>query len=125
MANFDLRNFLTENKLTRVSKTLNDNIESTDSAKLFDFPEDLKDVKAYEELGFSVEIDDPANRVYSAELSFEGYDWMAVFSVLEDAASYGLYPNLEYNGETYEYKEARELADEKAAGASYEDPDGN
>ena len=28
MANFDLRNFLTENKLTRVSKTLNESADS-------------------------------------------------------------------------------------------------
>jgi len=119
MNNFDLKKFLVENKLTANSKALNENIESTDSVKLFDFPEDPKDVKAYEELGFNVEIDDPANKVYSAEMSFKGYDWMAVFSVLEDAARYGLKPNLEYNGEIYEFEEARELADEKAAKDTY------
>jgi len=117
MNNFDLKKFLVENKLTTNSKALTE--ADTDSVKLFDFPEDLKDVKAYEELGFNVEIDDPANKVYSAEMYFKGYDWMAVFSVLEDAARFNLKPNLEYNGETYEFKEARELADEKAAEGTY------
>ena len=33
MANFDLRNFLTENKLTRVSKTLNENLNFSGGEK--------------------------------------------------------------------------------------------
>lgn len=90
---------------------------------LFDFPEGegSQDHLNYEKLGFTVEMDDPVNDILSAELDLTKYDWMAVLSTLEDAASFNLYPNLEYNGEIYGYEEAKELADEKAAGDTYDD----
>ena len=119
MANFDLRTFLTENKLTRVSKTLikeNDQNQSS-NPKLLDFVDgdNRQAIEAYRMLGFKVEIDDPANDQYSAEMDFEGYDWMAVLSVLEDCEREGVKPFMSWNGNEYPFPKAMKLADEKAA----------
>ena len=119
MANFDLRTFLTENKLTRVSKPLikeNDQNQSS-NPKLLDFVDgdNRQAIEAYRMLGFKVEIDDPANDQYSAEMDFQGYDWMAVLSVLEDCEREGIEPFMSWNGNEYPFPEAMKLADEKAA----------
>ena len=90
---------------------------------LFDFPEGegSQDHLNYEKLGFTVVMNDPLNDILSAELDLTKYDWLAVLSTLDDAASFNLYPNLKYNGKIYGYEEARELADEEAAGDTYDD----
>ena len=90
---------------------------------LFDFPEGegSQDHLNYEKLGFTVVMNDPVNDILSAELDLTKYDWLAVLSTLDDAASFNLYPNLKYNGKIYGYEEARELADEEAAGDTYDD----
>ena len=119
MNNFDLKKFLVENKLTRVSKTLikeNDQNQSS-NPKLLAFVDgdNRQAIKAYRMLGFKVEIDDPANDQYSAEMDFEGYDWMAVLSVLEDCEREGVEPFMTWNGNEYPFPEAMKLADDKAA----------
>jgi hypothetical protein len=125
MANFDLRTFLTENKLTRVSKTLvkeNDQNLSS-SPKLFaSFDENIETIYAYEDLGFNVQEDDDVNNIFSAELQFDGLDWMAVLAVLEDCERAGLDPNMSWNGKQYTFEEAMKLADSKAAGGMNEAP---
>ena len=90
---------------------------------LFDFPEGegSQDHLNYEKLGFTVVMDDPANDILSAELDLTKYDWLSVLSILEDAAYYNLHPMLSYNGKQYSNKEAMQLADEKAAGDTYDD----
>jgi hypothetical protein len=125
MANFDLRTFLTENKLTRVSKTLvkeNDQNLSS-SPKLFaSFDENIETIYAYEDLGFNVQEDDDVNNIFSAELQFDGLDWMAVLAVLEDCERAGLDPNMSWNGKQYTFEEAMKLVDSKAAGGMNEAP---
>ena len=120
MDNFDLKKYLVENKVTTNSKMLN---EAVESKVLFDFPEGegSKDHLNYEKLGFQVTVDDSVNDIMAAELDLTNNDWMAVLSVLEDAASYGLHPMLSYNGKEYSNEEAMRLADEKAAGDTYSD----
>jgi hypothetical protein len=95
------------------------NPNSTDSAKLFDFPDNNDDVRSYKELGFNVVIDDEYNEVYYAEMSFKGYDWMAVLWTLIECKNYNLSPTLEYKEELYDFDEAYELADQKAADDEY------
>jgi hypothetical protein len=120
MDNFDLKKYLVENKVTTNSKMMN---EAAESKVLFDFPEGegSEDHLNYEKLGFEVIMDDPANDIMAAELDLTKNDWMAVLSILEDAASYGLHPMLSYNGKEYSNEEAMRLADEKAAGDTYSD----
>ena len=91
-------------------------IGSTDSVKLFDFPQDINDVDSYEEMGFKVEVDNENEETYYASLSFKGKDWMSVLAILDDCENYNLRPNLEYDGKVYNFDEARELVDSKAAG---------
>ena len=120
---------ITEGQAKKMIAILNENKnvtkshlnEASESKKLFDFPEGegSQDHLNYEKLGYTVVMDDPANDILSAELDLTKYDWMAVLSSLEDAAYYKLYPSLEYNGKIYGYKEALALADEKAAGDTY------
>ena len=120
MDNFDLKKYLVENKVTTNSKMVN---EAVESKVLFDFPEGegSKDHLNYEKLGFEVIMDDPANDIMAAELDLTNNDWMAVLSILEDAAHYGLHPMLSYNGKEYSSEEAMQLADKKAAGDTYSD----
>ena len=97
--------------------------ETAESKVLFDFPEgeESKDHLNYEKLGFKVTMDDYVNDILYAESDLTNYDWMAVLSVLEDAARYGLHPMLSYNGKEYSSEEAMRLADEKAAGDTHSD----
>jgi hypothetical protein len=121
-----LAGIITENKARKMMTILNENIGSTDSVKLFDFPQNINDVDNYEEMGFRVEIDDETNETYYASLSFKGQDWMAVLSILDDCENSNLRPNLEiiekaskggtYDVKIYNFDEARELVDSKAAG---------
>ena len=97
------------------------NPNSTDSAKLFDFPDNNDDVRFYKELGFDVVIDDEYNEVYYAEMSFKGYDWMSVLGILIECKNYNLSPTLEYKEELYNFDEAYELADQKAADDEYDE----
>lgn len=105
---------------TSSSKMMN---EAAESKVLFDFPEgeESKDHLNYEKLGFKVTMDDYVNDILYAESDLTNYDWMAVLSVLEDAARYGLHPMLSYNGKEYSSEEAMRLADEKAAGDTHSD----
>ena len=111
-----LAGIITENKAKKMVTILNENMGSTDSVKLFDFPENVEDVTSYKKIGFNVGIDDEVNGIYFAELTFKGYDWMSVLSTLDDCKDFGLSPNLEYNGKTYGFDEAYDLVDSKAAG---------
>jgi hypothetical protein len=122
-----LAGIITENKARKMMKILNENIGSTDSVTLFDFPEDINDVDSYEEMGFKVKIEDENNGTYFASLSFEikkagnvdaseGHDWMSVLAILDDCENSNLRPNLEYDGKVYNFDEAYELVDSKAAG---------
>ncbi len=120
MDNFDLKKYLVENKVTTNSKMMN---EAAESKVLFDFPEGegSEDHLNYEKLGFEVIVDDSVNDIMAAESDLTNYDWMAVLSVLEDAARYGLHPMLSYNGKEYSNEEAMRLADEKASEDTYSD----
>jgi len=111
-----LAGLITEGQARKMMQVLNENIGSTDSVRLFDFPQNINDVDSYEEMGFKVEIDDETNETYYASLSFKGHDWMAVLSILDDCENYNLRPNLEYGGKVYSFDKAYELVDSKAAG---------
>ena len=65
------------------------------------------------EMGFKVEIDDETTKTYYASLPFKGHDWMAVLAILDDCKNYNLRPNLEYDGEIYDFDEAYKLVDSK------------
>ena len=116
-----LAGVLTEDKAKKMMTILNENLGTTDSVKLFDFPDDIKDAGSYKKIGFNVGVDDEVNGIYFAELTFKGYDWMSVLAILDDCRSFGLSPNLEYNGKTYSFDEAYDLVDSKAAGDEYSD----
>ena len=116
-----LAGVITENQAKKMLTILNENLGTTDSVKLFDFPDDIKDAGSYKKIGFNVGVDDEVNGIYFAELTFKGYDWMSVLAILDDCRSFGLSPNLEYNGKTYSFDEAYDLVDSKAAGDEYSD----
>lgn len=87
----------------------------TPGVKLLDFVSDLKDVEKYEHLGFTIEVDDPANREFSAELDLAGYDALALLAVLEDCEREGLEPMLIYKDSQYPFAQALKMADKLAA----------
>ena len=116
-----LAGIITENKARKMMKILNENIGSTDSVKLFDFPQNINDVDSHEEMGFKVEVDNENEETYYASLSFKGHDWMSVLAILDDCENYNLRPNLEYDGEVYNFGEAYELVDGYVAFNAEED----
>jgi len=116
-----LAGLITEGQARKMMEILNENIGSTDSVRLFDFPQNINDVDSYEEMGFKVEIDDETNETYYASLSFKGHDWMSVLAILDDCENYNLRPNLEYDGEVYNFDEAYELVDGYVAFNAEED----
>jgi hypothetical protein len=112
MDNFDLKKYLVENKATTNSRMLSEGTESTDDVKLVEYGIRPKEVESYKKLGFK--IDEQPNNVRIATMSFKGYDWMAVFAVLEDCERMGLRPGMEYEGRNYTFERAYQIADEKA-----------
>jgi hypothetical protein len=112
---------ITERKKSKLNKMIKENQSS--SLKLLDFVDgdNRQALDSYKKLGFEVEIDDEANNQYFAELDFKGYDWMSVLAILEDCERMGLEPFMVWNNENYSFAEAMKLADEKAAGDSYDD----
>ena len=112
---------ITERKKSKLNKMVKENQSS--SLKLLDFVDgdNRQALDSYKKLGFEVEIDDEANNQYFAELDFKGYDWMSVLAILEDCERMGLEPFMVWNNENYSFAEAMKLADEKAAGDSYDD----
>ena len=82
---------------------------------LLAFLDNIQDAAKYEKLGFTVEVDDAANGIYSAEKSVKGYDGLAILSALEDCKIEGLAPMLIYRGEEYDFEKALEFADELAS----------
>ena len=88
--------------------------------KLFDFPELLKEAAEYERLGFKVEIDDPINGIFSAELKGNGKtDAVGMLAMLESCELNKLYPNLEIDGQIYNYENGFKILDEIAAADTY------
>ena len=83
--------------------------------RLLAFLDNIQDAAKYEKLGFTVEVDDAANGIYSAEKSVKGYDGLAILSALEDCKIEGLAPMLIYRGEEYDFEKALEFADELAS----------
>ena len=112
---------ITERKKSKLNKRVKENQSS--SLKLLDFVDgdNRQALDSYKKLGFEVEIDDEVNNQYFAELDFKGYDWMSVLAILEDCERMGLEPFMVWNNENYSFAEAMKLADEKAAGDSYDD----
>ena len=115
-----LAGIITENKARKMMKILNKNIGSTDSVRLFDFPQNINDIDSYKEMGFTVESGE-SEGVMFASLSFKGQDWMSVLAILDDCENYNLRPNLEYDGKVYNFGEAYELVDGYVAFNAEED----
>lgn len=82
---------------------------------LLAFLDNTQDAAKYEKLGFTIEVDDAANGIYSAEKSVEGYDGLAILSMLEDCKIEGLAPMLIYYGKEYSFEEALEFVDKLAS----------
>ena len=83
--------------------------------RLFDFPDNGNDVAAYEFLGFDVEVDDPYNKIWSAELDGAGRtDAFGMFSMLEDCKHYNLQPHVDIDGTFYSFDEGIKLIDKIA-----------
>jgi hypothetical protein len=88
--------------------------------KLFDFPDTLKDAAQYDRLGFIVDIDDPANGIFSAEYSPKGKtDAMGVLSLLDDCVYYDLQPSMEINNVLYTFDEGWSIIDNMATSDTY------
>lgn len=112
--NFDLRKFLNENKLTRASKSLNENLNGGIELYANIDENDVKAMAAYDKLGFKLREDDEDS--WSAELKVTEGDWMSILAILEDCERMGIMPSMLWNGQNYDFQEAMKLADEKAAG---------
>jgi hypothetical protein len=110
---------ITERKKLKSAKMMKEGTESTDNVKLVEYGVRPNQIESYKRLGFK--IDEQPNNVRIATMSFEGYDWMAVFAVLEDCERMGLKPGMEYEGRNYTFERAYQIADEKAAGDEYDD----
>jgi len=119
--NFDLRKFLNENKLTRASKSLNENLNGVVELYANIDENDVKAMAAYDKLGFKLREDDEDS--WSAELKVTEGDWMGILAILEDCERMGVMPSMLWNGQNYEFQEAMKLADEKAAGGINESAD--
>ena len=88
--------------------------------RLFDFPDTLKDAAQYDRLGFLVDIDDPANGIFSAAYYPKGKtDAVGVLSLLDDCAYYDLKPSVEINDVLYTYDEGRSIIDNMATNDTY------
>jgi hypothetical protein len=86
-----------------------------ENKKIFAFTDLLKDIIAFQKLGFKSEIDDAANEVYYVESDLTDYDWLAALALLEDCKREGLHPILQYGEMLIDGEEAIAFADAEAA----------
>jgi hypothetical protein len=90
------------------------------SLELLDFPDTIRDAAKYDELGFEVKIDDPANNIWSASFDASGKtDVIGILTLLEDCKEAGLEPGVYINSEPYNFEDGLKAVDKIAADDSY------
>lgn len=81
--------------------------------QLFSFEDNHKAIAAFEELGFTAELDDPANGVYYVEVDLSNHDWLAVLTLLQDCKNQNLEPLFTDGDENLSIDEAIAYVNEK------------
>lgn len=80
--------------------------------KLFAFVDaNFKVLSKYEELGFKIEIDDPANDIYYVELDLSNYDMLNILVMLNECDENNLGVAVDIDGQLFNGKTDYDLID--------------
>lgn len=80
---------------------------------LFEFVDaNFKVLSEYQSLGFTVELDDPANNIYYVEMDLSNNDMLSVLAACEDCERHGLSVAVNIDGKIYDSKWDLRIIDE-------------
>jgi len=86
---------------------------------LFDYPEQISDLKKYKKLGFKISLDDPYNEIYYVEFDISEGDPSSSHNLLESCMMDDLYPTLEYKNNLYNSKNGLKLLEKLSDDDNY------